>query len=113
MLVDELNEFVAVNPLEIARCEREIPGSLVEASGWYCEQPSLEERKNYTKTAPIQFEEFAPCISWWKKRKETPVRYLTVAHVQRDRILTDNPRFFEAKPLSNRTLQAGFNFSST
>jgi hypothetical protein len=58
----------------------------------------LKGGKNYTKTAPIQFEEFAPCISWWKKREETPVRYLTLAHVQRDRILTDNPRFFEVTP---------------
>jgi type I restriction enzyme M protein len=29
-----------------------------------------EGRKNYTKTAPIQFEEFAGCIAWWKKREE-------------------------------------------
>jgi len=29
-----------------------------------------EGRKNYTKTAPIQFEEFAPLISWWNKREE-------------------------------------------
>jgi hypothetical protein len=45
VLVDELNEFVAINPLEIALCEREIPGSLVEASGWYYEQPLPEGRK--------------------------------------------------------------------
>jgi type I restriction enzyme M protein len=37
---------------------------------WYYEQPLPEGRKNYTKTAPIQFEEFAPCIAWWKKREE-------------------------------------------
>mgnify|MGYP000857688207 FL=1 len=37
---------------------------------WYYEQPLPEGRKNYTKTAPIQFEEFADCIAWWKKRKE-------------------------------------------
>jgi type I restriction enzyme M protein len=29
-----------------------------------------EGRKNYTKTAPIQFEEFADCIAWWNKRGE-------------------------------------------
>ena len=29
-----------------------------------------EGRKNYTKTAPLQFEELAPCIEWWKKREE-------------------------------------------
>jgi len=37
---------------------------------WYYEQPLPEGRKNYTKTAPIQFEEFAPLIQWWEKRKE-------------------------------------------
>jgi type I restriction enzyme M protein len=38
---------------------------------WYYEQPLPEGRKNYTKTAPIDFEEFSGCISWWKARKET------------------------------------------
>ena len=37
---------------------------------WYYEQPLPQGRKNYTKTAPIQFEEFAPCMEWWKKREE-------------------------------------------
>ena len=37
---------------------------------WYYEQPLPEGRKNYTKTAPVQFEEFADCIAWWKKRTE-------------------------------------------
>ena len=36
---------------------------------WYYEQPLPEGRKNYTKTAPIQYEEFAPLIAWWTKRK--------------------------------------------
>lgn len=37
---------------------------------WYYEQPLPEGRKNYTKTQPIQFDEFADCIAWWNKRKE-------------------------------------------
>jgi type I restriction enzyme M protein len=37
---------------------------------WYYEQPLPEGRKNYTKTAPIQFDEFAECIKWWDKREE-------------------------------------------
>ncbi|MBL8822275.1 MAG: SAM-dependent DNA methyltransferase [Planctomycetia bacterium] len=37
---------------------------------WYYEQPLPEGKKNYTKTAPIQFEEFADCLKWWNKRKE-------------------------------------------
>src|SRR2546421_7823034 len=32
---------------------------------WYYEQPPPEGRKNYTKTAPIQFEDFAGLVSWW------------------------------------------------
>jgi len=37
---------------------------------WYCEHPLPEGRKNYTKTAPVQFEEFAPLIQWWTNREE-------------------------------------------
>jgi type I restriction enzyme M protein len=37
---------------------------------WYYEHPLPEGRKNYTKTAPIQFEEFAPLVAWWTKRAE-------------------------------------------
>jgi type I restriction enzyme M protein len=37
---------------------------------WYYEQPLPEGRKNYTKTQPIQFEDFSNCIEWWNKRKE-------------------------------------------
>jgi type I restriction enzyme M protein len=37
---------------------------------WYYEQPLPEGRKNYTKTAPIQFDEFAGCIAWWEKRRK-------------------------------------------
>ncbi|WP_242370605.1 class I SAM-dependent DNA methyltransferase [Anaeromyxobacter sp. SG26] len=36
---------------------------------WYYEQPLPEGRKSYSKTVPIQFEEFAPCIAWWRNRK--------------------------------------------
>ena len=37
---------------------------------WYYEQPLPEGKKNYTKTQPIQFEEFAGCLSWWNSREE-------------------------------------------
>jgi type I restriction enzyme M protein len=37
---------------------------------WYYEQPLPEGRKNYTKTQPIQFEEFAGCLKWWNNRDE-------------------------------------------
>jgi type I restriction enzyme M protein len=38
---------------------------------WYFEQPLPEGRRQYTKTQPIQYEDFADCIKWWSKRKET------------------------------------------
>src|SRR5580658_2943928 len=38
---------------------------------WYYEQPLPEGRKNYTKTQPAQFEEFAGCIAWWTDREQT------------------------------------------
>ncbi len=37
---------------------------------WYYEHPLPEGRKNYTKTQPLQFEEFAPLIAWWQNREE-------------------------------------------
>jgi len=37
---------------------------------WFYEQPLPEGRKNYTKTAPMQFDEFAACLRWWEKREE-------------------------------------------
>ena len=37
---------------------------------WYYEQPLPEGKKNYTKTAPIQFEAFADCIKWGREREE-------------------------------------------
>lgn len=36
---------------------------------WYYEHPLPEGRKNYTKTKPLQFEEFAPCLEWWGQRE--------------------------------------------
>lgn len=37
---------------------------------WFYEQPRPEGRKNYTKTQPIQFEEFKACLAWWNERGE-------------------------------------------
>jgi len=37
---------------------------------WYYEHPLPEGRKNYTKTKPLRFEEFAPLIQWWGNRQE-------------------------------------------
>jgi type I restriction enzyme M protein len=38
---------------------------------WYYEQQLPQGRKNYTKTQPMQFEEFSDCMAWWTNREET------------------------------------------
>jgi type I restriction enzyme M protein len=37
---------------------------------WYYEHRLPVDRKNYTKTKPVQFDEFKPCLEWWKHREE-------------------------------------------
>lgn len=37
---------------------------------WFYEHSLPEGMKNYTKTRPMQFEEFAPLIGWWDAREE-------------------------------------------
>lgn len=37
---------------------------------WYYELPLPADRKNYTKTKPLQFVEFGPCQRWWLNRQE-------------------------------------------
>lgn len=39
---------------------------------WYYELPLPEGRKKYSKTAPLQFEEFARVLAWWNAREEGP-----------------------------------------
>jgi type I restriction enzyme M protein len=59
---------------------------------WYYEQLLPEGRKNYTKTQPLQFEEFATCIDWWGnlgqpgKRKENDQAW----KVHSSELLVDN-----------------------
>ncbi|MEI6150480.1 MAG: SAM-dependent DNA methyltransferase, partial [bacterium] len=37
---------------------------------WFYDHPLPEGRKNYTKTLPIQADEFQSCLAWWKKRED-------------------------------------------
>jgi type I restriction enzyme M protein len=36
---------------------------------WYYELPLPEGRKKYSKTAPLQYEEFSGCLGWWQQRE--------------------------------------------
>ncbi len=38
---------------------------------WYYEHSLPEGRKQYSKTAPLQFEDFAGCVKWWRQRRES------------------------------------------
>ena len=42
---------------------------------WYYEHRLPEGQKSYSKTKPIQFDEFKPLIKWWNKRKENEVAW--------------------------------------
>jgi len=46
---------------------------------WFYELPQPEGRRKYTKTAPLQYEEFADCLAWWRDRKEGPHAWKTTA----------------------------------
>jgi type I restriction enzyme M protein len=37
---------------------------------WYYEQPLPEGRSTYSKTKPLQYEEFADCLAWWGNQEE-------------------------------------------
>ena len=39
---------------------------------WYYDLPLPAGRKKYSKTAPLQFEEFASAQAWWNAREESP-----------------------------------------
>lgn len=38
---------------------------------WYWQQPLPEGRRKYSKTLPLQYEEFASCLAWWPNRSES------------------------------------------
>lgn len=42
---------------------------------WYYEHRLPEGQKSYSKTKPIQFEEFQPIINWWNDKKESEISW--------------------------------------
>ena len=58
---------------------------------WYYEHPLPEGRKNYTKTQPLRYEEFEPCLAWWNQPDENgrawrvPAEELLAANCNLDR----------------------------
>lgn len=52
---------------------------------WYYEQPLPEGRRGYSKTFPMQYEEFAPAVAWWSSRRGTDQAW----QVSADELLSD------------------------
>jgi len=71
---------------------------------WYYEQPLPEGRNSYSKTKPLQFEDFADCIAWWDNRVENdhawrvPVEELLASDCNLDRKNPNNKKDFEHLP---------------
>lgn len=53
---------------------------------WFYEQPLPEGRKNYSKTQPLQFNEFTTCLNWWNNRQENDFAW----RVSSDEIVANN-----------------------
>jgi type I restriction enzyme M protein len=53
-------------PTNLIFFERGGPTKLI----WFYEHQLPADRKNYTKTMPLKYEEFTPLLKWWKKRSE-------------------------------------------
>ncbi len=64
---------------------------------WFYEHPLPEGRKNYTKTKPLRYEEFAQCEAWWgdadrAEREETAQAWnVSVADIKNYNLDLHNP----------------------
>ncbi|MGI8553562.1 MAG: HsdM family class I SAM-dependent methyltransferase, partial [Dehalococcoidia bacterium] len=68
---------------------------------WYYEQPLPAGRKNYTKTAPIQVEDFAGCLAWWHDRQENDHAW----RVPAEQILANNRNLDIKNPNAAKDLE--------
>jgi type I restriction enzyme M protein len=60
---------IPTNLLFFDACEPDVEHSCTREI-WYYEIPLPDGRKSYTKTNPLQWEEFSPCLAWWDNREE-------------------------------------------
>src|SRR5258708_21135076 len=64
----------------------------------YYELPLPEGRKGYTKTQPIQFEAFADCLAWWKKRSESDRAWkMDFTKIRKDAVARAKPHWAAAE----------------
>jgi type I restriction enzyme M protein len=86
-LIEEFNLHTIVRlPQGVFAPYTDIPANLLffDRNGitqdlWYYEVPLPEGRKKYSKTAPMQYEEFGDCLAWWNDRREDSHAWKTTA----------------------------------
>jgi len=90
-LLKEFNLHTVVRlPQGVFAPYTDIPANLLffERNGktediWFYEQPQPEGRKKYSKTAPVQYEEFSDCLAWWQNRKKSSQAWkVTAAEIE-------------------------------
>jgi type I restriction enzyme M protein len=76
---------------------------------WFYEIPAPEGRRGYTKTKPMRFEEFNPCVEWWggekrEGRKEGGYAWkVSATEIERTGFNLDIPNPHSGEDLSHRT----------
>lgn len=68
---------------------------------WYYEQPKRTDGGNYSKSRPIQFEEFADCLAWFKN----PVENKHAWRVSAAEILADGCNLDRRNPNASEELE--------
>ena len=75
---------------------------------WYYELPLPEGRKKYSKTAPLQFEEFAAARAWWNDRQTGPQAWaLDFAAKRAAAVEAATPHWQKAEAERNAALALG------
>lgn len=66
---------------------------------WFYELPAPEGRKKYSKTAPLPFEAFAECATWWTQREEGPQAWRASA----ESVIASGYNFDLKNPISGKS----------
>lgn len=75
---------------------------------WYYEMPIPEGRKKYTKTSPMQYEEFKPVLDWWNDRKENSQAWkVNFSAIYNEAVEKAIPHWKQAEKERNNAIELG------
>ncbi|MGO0119379.1 N-6 DNA methylase [Citrobacter freundii] len=75
---------------------------------WYYEMPIPEGRKKYTKTSPMQYEEFKPVLDWWNDRKENSQAWkVNFSAIYNEAVEKATPHWKQAEKERNNAIELG------